>query len=172
MWKDPESQLELVDILTPLLRVTAFDTAKTPNEHDTAGVNGPFTLRDPTTGTETPFRPPNGGEMGLWETLVAKSLGPHPHGTPHGSPLVASVSLWWLLTGELPEATKAQTPERDAPQDRKDRRIPVALVSGAEAIDRLCPSLTPSMTRTSELVSWQFPILSMVRQNRHKLLGI
>ena len=97
MWKDPESQLELVDILTPLLRVTAFDTAKTPNEHDTAGVNGPFTLRDPATGTETPFRPPNGGEMGLWETLVAKSLGPHPQwDSPRvslggiGFPLVAS----------------------------------------------------------------------------------
>ena len=101
--------------MTLLRRVTeAIDTIeRTPTEHDTAGVNGPFTaLRDPTKGTMTQFRrPPQWGwhgfplgGMGLWETFVASSLGiPHPYGTPHGSPLVAS--------GGLPEATKAQTPE-------------------------------------------------------------
>ena len=91
--------------MTLLRRVTkAIDTIeRTPTEHDTAGVNGPFTaLRDPTKGTMTQFRrPPQWGwhgfplgGMGLWETFVASSLGiPHPSGTPHGSPLVASAGL-------------------------------------------------------------------------------
>ena len=90
--------------MTLLQRVAeAIDTIeRTPTEHDTAGVNGPFTaLRDLAKGTMTPFRSP----------------------PQHGSPLVASVSLWWPLTGELPEATKAQVPEIPHKPARTERSL-------------------------------------------------